>query len=62
MKRSARVAYGGAVHCAFGHDDGVQLVDNRVLAGSFTRATAAAAGDNFQTDCGPLGSVAFRFV
>ncbi len=33
-----------------------------VLAGSFTRPTAAAAGDNFQVDYGPLGSVAFRFV
>ncbi|MEQ1685187.1 MAG: 2-oxo-hept-4-ene-1,7-dioate hydratase [Burkholderiaceae bacterium] len=33
-----------------------------VLAGSFTRPTTAQAGDNFHTDYGPLGSVAFRFV
>jgi 2-oxo-hept-3-ene-1,7-dioate hydratase len=33
-----------------------------VLAGSFTRPTAARAGDNFHIDYGPLGSVAFRFV
>jgi 2-oxo-hept-3-ene-1,7-dioate hydratase len=33
-----------------------------VLAGSFTRPTNAAAGDNFHVDYGPLGSVAFRFV
>ena len=33
-----------------------------VLAGSFTRPTTAAAGDNFHVDYGPLGSVAFRFV
>jgi 2-oxo-hept-3-ene-1,7-dioate hydratase len=33
-----------------------------VLAGSFTRPTAAQAGDNFHADYGPLGSVAFRFV
>ena len=33
-----------------------------VLAGSFTRPTAAAAGDDFHVDYGPLGSVAFRFV
>jgi 2-oxo-hept-3-ene-1,7-dioate hydratase len=33
-----------------------------VLAGSFTRPTAAVAGDNFHVDYGPLGSVAFRFV
>ena len=33
-----------------------------VLAGSFTRPTAAQAGDNFHVDYGPLGSVAFRFV
>ena len=32
MKRSARVAFGGAVHHAFEHADGVQLVDGRVLA------------------------------
>lgn len=33
-----------------------------VLAGSFTRPTAATAGDNFHIDYGPLGSVAFRLV
>jgi 2-oxo-hept-3-ene-1,7-dioate hydratase len=33
-----------------------------VLAGSFTRPTAARAGDNFHADYGPLGSVAFRLV
>jgi len=33
-----------------------------VLAGSFTRPTTAAAGDNIHVDYGPLGSVAFRFV
>jgi len=33
-----------------------------VLAGSFTRPTGAAAGDNFHIDYGPLGAVSFRFV
>ena len=33
-----------------------------VLAGSFTRPTAAIAGDTFHADYGPLGSIAFRFV
>jgi 2-oxo-hept-3-ene-1,7-dioate hydratase len=33
-----------------------------VLAGSFTRPTAAAAGDTFHVDYGPLGSVSFRFA
>ena len=33
-----------------------------VLAGSFTRPTPAAAGDDFHVDYGPLGSIAFRFV
>ena len=33
-----------------------------VLSGSFTRPTAAAAGDSFHVDYGPLGSVSFRFV
>jgi len=32
MKRSARVAYGGAIHHAVEHADGVQLTDGRVLA------------------------------
>jgi len=33
-----------------------------VLAGSFTRPVAGAAGDSFHADYGPLGSIAFRFV
>ncbi len=33
-----------------------------VLAGSFTRPVAAAQGDNFHVDYGPLGSVSFRFA
>ena len=33
-----------------------------VLAGSFTRPTAAAAGDTFHVDYGALGSISFRFV
>ena len=33
-----------------------------VLAGSFTRPTTAAAGDNLHADYGPLGTVSFRFV
>ena len=33
-----------------------------VLAGSFTRPTAAARGDNLHADYGPLGSISFRFV
>lgn len=33
-----------------------------VLAGSFTRPTAAAAGDRFCVDYGPLGTIDFRFV
>jgi 2-oxo-hept-3-ene-1,7-dioate hydratase len=37
-------------------------VGDVVLSGSFTRPTAARAGDNFHADYGPLGSVAFRFV
>jgi 2-oxo-hept-3-ene-1,7-dioate hydratase len=37
-------------------------VGDVVLAGSFTRPTAAQAGDNFHVDYGPLGSVAVRFV
>jgi 5-oxopent-3-ene-1,2,5-tricarboxylate decarboxylase / 2-hydroxyhepta-2,4-diene-1,7-dioate isomerase len=32
LRRTARVAFGGAVHTAFEHADGVQLVDGRVLA------------------------------
>ena len=37
-------------------------VAERVLAGSFTRPVNAVAGDVFNVDYGPLGSVAFRFV
>ncbi len=33
-----------------------------VLAGSFTRPVAAAVGDSFHVDFGPLGSVSFRFA
>lgn len=33
-----------------------------VLAGSFTRPIAAKAGDLFEADYGPLGTLAFRFV
>ncbi len=33
-----------------------------VLGGSFTRPTAAVAGDTFHADYGPLGSIAFRFI
>lgn len=33
-----------------------------VLAGSFTRPTAAEKGDTFHVDYGPLGSIAFRFI
>ncbi len=33
-----------------------------ILGGSFTRPTAAAAGDTFHADYGPLGAVSFRFV
>lgn len=33
-----------------------------VLAGSFTRPVAAASGDTFHADYGPLGAIAFRFV
>jgi 2-oxo-hept-3-ene-1,7-dioate hydratase len=33
-----------------------------VLAGSFTRPTAAARGDTLHADYGPLGSIAFRFA
>jgi 2-oxo-hept-3-ene-1,7-dioate hydratase len=33
-----------------------------VLAGSFTRPVAAQAGDMFEADYGPLGTLKFRFV
>lgn len=32
-----------------------------ILSGSFIRPTAAAAGDTFHADFGPLGSISFRF-
>ena len=37
-------------------------VGDVVLAGSFTRPTAAVRGDNIHADYGPLGSISFRFV
>ncbi len=43
------------------HDEQLNVGD-LVLAGSFTRPTAAAAGDSFHIDYGPLGAVSFRFV
>jgi len=43
------------------HDERLEAGDV-VLAGSFTRPTAAKAGDTIQVDSGPLGSVSFRFV
>lgn len=33
-----------------------------VLAGSFTRPTAAVAGDSLHADFGPLGTISFRFT
>ena len=36
-------------------------VGDVVLAGSFTRPTAAQRGDNLHVDYGPLGSISFRF-
>jgi 2-oxo-hept-3-ene-1,7-dioate hydratase len=33
-----------------------------ILGGSFTRPTAAVAGDTLHADYGPLGAVSFRFV
>ena len=33
-----------------------------LLAGSFTRPVTAAAGDRFEADYGPLGSISIRFV
>jgi 2-oxo-hept-3-ene-1,7-dioate hydratase len=33
-----------------------------ILSGSFTRPVAAARGDSFKVDYGPLGSIAFRFA
>ena len=43
------------------HDEGLQAGEV-VLAGSFTRPVAAAAGDVFHADYGPLGAIAFRFT
>ena len=43
------------------HDEGLKAGEV-VLAGSFTRPVAAAAGDVFHVDYGPLGAIAFRFV
>ncbi|MEO5737677.1 MAG: 2-oxo-hept-4-ene-1,7-dioate hydratase [Variovorax sp.] len=43
------------------HDEGLEAGEV-VLAGSFTRPVAAAAGDVFHADYGPLGAIAFRFT
>jgi 2-oxo-hept-3-ene-1,7-dioate hydratase len=43
------------------HDERLDAGDV-VLAGSFTRPTAAQAGDSLHADYGPLGTVSFRFV
>jgi 2-oxo-hept-3-ene-1,7-dioate hydratase len=43
------------------HDEGLKAGEV-VLAGSFTRPVAAAAGDVFHADYGKLGSIAVRFV
>jgi 2-oxo-hept-3-ene-1,7-dioate hydratase len=43
------------------HDEQLNAGDV-VLAGSFTRPTAAVRGDSIHADYGPLGSIAFRFV
>jgi 2-oxo-hept-3-ene-1,7-dioate hydratase len=43
------------------HDEQLNAGDV-VLAGSFTRPTAAQRGDNLHADYGPLGSISFRFV
>ncbi len=54
MNRSARVAYGGAIHAAAEHDGGVRLADGRVLAESqvvwlppFEVGTVIALGINY---------------
>ncbi len=54
MRRSARVAFGGAVHDAIEHADGVQLADGRVLDESqvvwlppFEPGTIIALGINY---------------
>jgi 2-oxo-hept-3-ene-1,7-dioate hydratase len=43
------------------YDEGLEA-GQVVLAGSFTRPTAAVRGDTIHADYGPLGSIAFRFV
>jgi 2-oxo-hept-3-ene-1,7-dioate hydratase len=43
------------------HDEGLQAGEI-VLAGSFTRPVACAAGDVFHVDYGTLGSISVRFV
>ena len=43
------------------HGEGLEAGEV-VLAGSFTRPVAGAAGDVFHADYGPLGSISFRFV
>ena len=43
------------------YDEGLG-VGEVVLAGSFTRPVAGAAGDVFHADYGQLGAIAFRFV
>ncbi len=54
MTRTARVAYAGAIHTAFPHDDGIRLADGRVLAESavtwlppFEAGTVLALGLNY---------------
>lgn len=45
------------------HPHGVALEPGQViLGGSFTAPVAAAAGDTFHVDYGPLGSIAIRFM
>ena len=43
------------------YDEGLEA-GQLILAGSFTRPVAAARGDTFHADYGPLGSIAFRFA
>jgi 2-oxo-hept-3-ene-1,7-dioate hydratase len=43
------------------HDEHLAAGDV-VLAGSFTRPVAAAAGDTFHADYGRLGTISLRFV
>lgn len=54
MTRTARVAYAGAIHTAFPHEDGIRLADGRVLAESavtwlppFEAGTVLALGLNY---------------